>query len=187
MCGTSIYFTLFLVVTVLFKIVLHIIGLVLAFLTRNVEVDALNDAKYSATIIYFSTVMLILIVIINPTVANNPNLDDAVWTILCFMMIFMFLGLTFIPKVSLLTLHLNYTNKRGINNIIITNFHKQMIALYRDPHGKYTFKQFTIGASQLKKSGDSQGDTGVTRLSKGDSFTTCIKNQLPNDCSKSDF
>ena len=60
-----------------------------------------------------------------------------------------------------------------------------MIALYKDPHGKYTFKQYTIGASQLKKSEDSQGDIGVTHLSKGDSFI--IKNQLPNNCSKSDF
>ena len=100
MCGTSIYFTVFLALTVLFKIVLHVIGLVLAFLTRKVEVDALNDAKYSATIIYFSTFILILILITNPVVANNPNLDDAVWTIFVFIMIFMFLGLTFIPKVS---------------------------------------------------------------------------------------
>ena len=62
--------------------------------------DALNDAKYSATIIYYSTFILILILITNPVVANNPNLDDAVWTIFVFIMIFMFLGLTFIPKVS---------------------------------------------------------------------------------------
>ena len=92
---------MFVVLTILFKIVLHVIGLVLAFLTRNVEVDALNDAKYSAMIIYFSTFMLILIAIIFPSTVTNPNLYDGVWTIFMFIMVFMFLGLTFIPKVGL--------------------------------------------------------------------------------------
>ena len=43
-----------------------------------------------------------------------------------------------------------------------------MVALYKDPHGKYAFKPIGVGASNLGKSEESQGNTNLTQLSVRD-------------------
>ena len=84
----------------MYKVIIHVIGLVLAFLTRKVKVDTLNDSKYSAAIIYSSCVMLIIATIIILSLRRH-NLYAGIWTSLVFVQVCVFLGLTFIPKVSL--------------------------------------------------------------------------------------
>ena len=83
----------------LYKVIIHAIGLVLAFLTRKVKIDALNDSKYSAAIIYSSCIMLSLAVVVIVSL-NRQNLYAGIWTSLVFVQVCVFLGLTFIPKVS---------------------------------------------------------------------------------------
>ena len=100
-CGNTIYFPLFIVVAILYKFVLHIIGLVLIFLTRNVEIDVLNDSKYIPTTLYCSTFVLIATCIILPIVSDNRSLDDSIWALIVFINISVFLGFNFIPKVSI--------------------------------------------------------------------------------------
>lgn len=100
-CGNSIYYPLYVVVTVLYKFVLHIIGLVLVFLTRHVEIDVLNDSKYIPITLYCSTFILIVTCIILPVVSDNRNLDRSIWSVIVFINISVFLGFNFIPKVSL--------------------------------------------------------------------------------------
>ena len=81
-----------------YKVIIHIIGLVLAFLTRKVKVDPLNDSRYSAAIIYCSCVMLVLAVIV-VFALSGVNVYAGVWSSFVFAEVCVFLGLTFIPKV----------------------------------------------------------------------------------------
>ena len=99
-CGSTMYFLLFLVLTILYKFVLHIIGFVLIFLTRKVEVDVLNDSKYIPTTLYCATFVLIATCIILPIVSDNRNLDDSIWALIVFINVSVFLGFNFIPKVN---------------------------------------------------------------------------------------
>ena len=85
--------------------IIHVIGLVLAFLTRKIKIDSLNDSKYSTAIIYCSCFILIIATIVNFAV---PGINGfaAAWITVVFIEVCMFLGLTFIPKVSFMfTIH----------------------------------------------------------------------------------
>lgn len=99
--SSSLYYFIYLGFTIICKLVIHVIGLVLAFLTRKVTIDLLNDSRYSAAIIYCSTLLLavgvITIVVLDDA---DGNIYAVVWTSIVFVDVCMFLGLTFIPKVS---------------------------------------------------------------------------------------
>ena len=99
-CGNTIYFPIFLFITILYKFVLHIIGLVLLFLTRNVEVDVLNDSKYLPATIYSSTILLITSFITLYIVSRIQNVLEITWAIFISIMIAIFLGFNYVPKVS---------------------------------------------------------------------------------------
>lgn len=98
-CGISSIFIAYVSLVTLYKAIIHVIGLVLAYLTRKVKIDALNDSKYSAAIIYCSCIMLVLAVVII-ALSGRQNLYAGIWTSLVFVQVCVFLGLTFIPKVS---------------------------------------------------------------------------------------
>lgn len=98
-CGVSPIFIVYLALVMLYKVIIHVIGLVLAFLTRKVKIDPLNDSKYSAAIIYSSCIMLFLAVVVIVSL-NRQNLYAGIWTSLVLVQVCVFLGLTFIPKVS---------------------------------------------------------------------------------------
>ena len=99
-CGNSIYFHFFIALTIIYKLVLHAVALVLAFLTRKVEVDVLNDYRYNTAIIIASSLLLLAVCVTVPVLFDYINWDDAVWSINVFLIISVFLGLTFIPKVA---------------------------------------------------------------------------------------
>ena len=86
--------------SVAYKVIIHVIGLVLAFLTRIVKIDSLNDSKYSTAIIYYSCFNLLVLVPIFIFVISRINEFAYAWTTIVFIEVCMFLGLTFIPKVS---------------------------------------------------------------------------------------
>ena len=100
-CGSTVYYLIWTCLSIVYKLILHIIGLVLAFLIRKIEISALNDSKYSALLIYCSSFVLILIIITIPTNADDPNVVFSLWSVIIFVVILMFLGLTFVPKVRL--------------------------------------------------------------------------------------
>ena len=79
--------------------IIHVVGLVLAFFTRKIKIDPLNDSKYSTAIMYCSCFILILATITRFAV---PGINGfaVVWTLVVFIEVCMFLGLTFIPKVN---------------------------------------------------------------------------------------
>ena len=98
-CGLSSIYIVYFSLALAYKVIIHIIGLVLAFLTRKVKVDPLNDSRYSAAIIYCSCVMLVLAIIV-VFALSGVNVYAGVWTSLVLVEVCIFLGLTFIPKVS---------------------------------------------------------------------------------------
>ena len=99
-CGLSTIYIIYFSLALVYKVIIHVIGLVLAFITRKVKIDTLNDSKYSAAIIYCSCFMLILAVVVIFAL-SGVNTYAAVWTTFVFVEVCVFLGLTFIPKVRL--------------------------------------------------------------------------------------
>ena len=100
-CNSTIYYTMFIVTAVLYKFILHVIGLVLAWLTRKVEIDVLNDYKSTVAIVICSSILLVAICIILPNIITSTFEYYIAWSMLAFMIAVIHLGFTFIPKVSL--------------------------------------------------------------------------------------
>ena len=94
-----LFYRLYLVATITFKLVLHAVGLVLAFLTRNIKVDILNDYRYNVAIIIASSIFMVVICIALPTLSIFVDVFNLVWGVLVLLVTFIYLGLTFIPKV----------------------------------------------------------------------------------------
>ena len=69
-------------------------------MTRKVKIDPLNDSRYSAALIYISCVMLAVAVLLIFLVKDN-NIFAPVWTTFVLLEVCVFLGLTFVPKVSM--------------------------------------------------------------------------------------
>ena len=88
----------YLSLSVAFKLIIHVIGLTLAFMTRKVKIDPLNDSRYSAALMYFSSVVVILGLLFIYLVRGN-DIFAPVWTTLVLLEVCAFLGLTFFPKV----------------------------------------------------------------------------------------
>ena len=99
-CGnSSIHYIIYISFIITFKLVIHVAGLILAFVTRKVKIDPLNDSRYSATLIYISTLLLLVSLVFFLLVEDN-NIYAAVWTTYVLVEVCVFLGLNFIPKVS---------------------------------------------------------------------------------------
>ena len=84
----------------MYKLVLHAVGLVLAFLTRNIKLDVLNDYHYNSAIIVSSSLLLLAVCITTVLLSGYKMRTEIVWAILVFVIISVYLGLTFIPKVG---------------------------------------------------------------------------------------
>ena len=99
-CRPTIYYYTFVLFTIIYKLVLHAVALVLAFLTRNVKVDILNDYHYNTAIIVALS-LLLLAVILNTLLLRGFLIRfDIAWAVIVFLMNSFNLGLTFVPKVS---------------------------------------------------------------------------------------
>ena len=100
-CEANIYYHIFVIFTIIYKLVLHAVALVLSFLTRNIKVDILNDYRHNTVIIVASS-LLMLAVIISTLLFSDYHLRfDIVWAIIVFLANSVYLGLTFIPKVCI--------------------------------------------------------------------------------------
>ena len=104
-CIVTIYYAIYVAIVILYKLVLHVIALVLAWLTRKVEIDALNDYKSTVATIVCSSILLLLLCITLPVpIFNTSAINRTLWPVLASLVILAHLGLTFIPKVSLHTI-----------------------------------------------------------------------------------
>ena len=98
-CETSYFYFAWVILTAIFKLVLHIIAIILAFRIHKIEVDVINDYKYTSIIVYSSTVLILLLVVVIFAASSYTNVSGALTDILIFLEVVTFLGLTFFPKV----------------------------------------------------------------------------------------
>ena len=101
-CGNSIFSTIHLVLFTVYKLVLHAIAVVLAFLIRNVKVSALNDSQETVTIIYASTILLLANTLVITTVFQFVDTISIVWSMFLFCVGMVHLLVTYVPKVSVI-------------------------------------------------------------------------------------
>ena len=106
-CGRSFTNFIYFYLALVYKVVIHVVGLVLAFLTRKVKVDPLNDSRYASIIIYCSC-FLIVLVVVAPFVLPSEIVHYVVLKSLVFVGQCVFLGLTFVPKVRHSMLHYTF-------------------------------------------------------------------------------
>ena len=78
----------------------QLIAVILAFLTRNVEIEILNDSKYIALIIYITSIIVVIMIVCAILLSNYLNADGAVFGGLLYIFITTVLIIVFIPKVS---------------------------------------------------------------------------------------
>ena len=80
--------------------VLQIVGIVLAFQTRSVKISVLNESKFVAAFVYFSSIVIVALVIVNFSLSTYINVSGAIFSGGILLLAIMSLALTFIPKVS---------------------------------------------------------------------------------------
>ena len=99
-CGnSSLHYFIYVGLSVSFKLIIHVIGLILAFLTRKVHIDPLRESRYSAILIYISFAFLIVALVIVFLVEDN-DIYAGIWTTFVLLEVCVFLGLNFVPKVN---------------------------------------------------------------------------------------
>ena len=79
--------------------VLQIVGLVLAFQTRGVEISVMNESIFVAAFVYFSSIVFVALVIVNFALPSYINVSGGIFSGGILLLATMSLALTFIPKV----------------------------------------------------------------------------------------
>ena len=74
----------------------------MAFHIRRVKIKALNDSKETGAIIYINSIILVLMIVAVFVLEGYHNVHAALFGLALFVQATLFLGLLFIPKVSLL-------------------------------------------------------------------------------------
>ena len=81
---------------------LQVLGIILAFQTRKVKIRALNDSKFVAALVYISSIVLVVIVLIMFILRSYINISAALFSGGIIVLATIFLVFTFIPKVHTL-------------------------------------------------------------------------------------
>ena len=79
---------------------LQLVGIILAFQTRKVKIPILNDSKSVTALVYISSIVLVVIVLITFILRGYINISAAVFSGGIILLATFFLALIFIPKVS---------------------------------------------------------------------------------------
>ena len=94
--STSFFFDL---IIFIYLGLLQLVGIILAFQTRKVKIPILNDSKSVATLIYISSIVLVVIVLITFILRGYINVCATVFSGGIILLATFFLALIFIPKV----------------------------------------------------------------------------------------
>lgn len=78
----------------------QLFAVILAFMTRKVEIEILNDAKYVALIIYITSIIITIMIVCAILLSNYLNADAAVFGGLLYIFTTTVLMIVFIPKAS---------------------------------------------------------------------------------------
>ena len=79
---------------------LQFVGIILAFQTRKVKINVLNDSKSVTALIYISSIVLVVIVLITFILRGYINISAGVFYGGIILLATIFLLLMFIPKVN---------------------------------------------------------------------------------------
>ena len=83
-----------------YEALLLIVGIIFAIKVRRVKIKLLNDSKYVAGQIYVSAIALFLLVILTFTLDGYQNISEAVVSGGILLASFVFVALSFVPKVK---------------------------------------------------------------------------------------
>ena len=83
-----------------YLVVLQIIGIILSFQTRKVKVQGLGDSKYIATIVYISSIVIVVLALVTFSLRTYINIGTGIFVAGIFVLTTIILALVFIPKVS---------------------------------------------------------------------------------------
>ena len=87
----------------LYLVLLQIVGIILAFQTRKVKINILNDSKSVAALVYISSIVLVVIVLVTLILRSYINISAALFSAGIIILATVFLIFTFVPKVSIQT------------------------------------------------------------------------------------
>lgn len=82
-----------------YLILLQVVGIILAFQTRKVKITVLNDAKSVTTLVYISSIVLVVIGLVKFFARSYINVSAAIFSSGILVLATVFLALIFIPKV----------------------------------------------------------------------------------------
>ena len=82
-----------------YLVVLQIVGIILSFQTRKVKIQGLRDSKFIATIIYISSIVLVMLALVTFSLRTYINIGVGMFVAGIFILTTTFLALIFIPKV----------------------------------------------------------------------------------------
>ena len=99
-----------------YLVVLQIIGIILSFQTRKVKVQGLRDSKYIATIIYISSIVIVVLALVTFSLRTYINIGTGIFVAGIFILTTIFLALIFIPKVLDNDCMYNHRQKRVSGN-----------------------------------------------------------------------
>lgn len=117
-----------LIVIFVYLVFLQVIGFILAVRTRKVKIKALNDSKFVAAVIYVTSIVLLLMVVVTFALSRYRNVAEVVFSGALMLGTTAFLCLMFVPK---------------------------MASLYHDPMGKDVFgKTNATSTVEIGKSGN---------------------------------
>ena len=80
---------------------LQLVGIILSFQTRKVKIPILNDSKSVATLIYISSIVLVVIVLITFILRGYINVTATIFSGGILLLASIFIALIFIPKVHI--------------------------------------------------------------------------------------
>ena len=87
------------IVYYIYILIVLVVALILAFQTRKVKIDVLNDSKWIAGITYVGVPLIVIFFIFTFVLSSYVQLSSAVYCIGLFLASTNFLALLFIPKV----------------------------------------------------------------------------------------
>ena len=90
---------------------LQLIGFILAVQTRKVKIKALNDSKYVAAIIYVTSIVLVVLVLVTFALSRFLTIAEVFFSGMLMLGTTAFLSLIFIPKVRGLVILLSMCSR----------------------------------------------------------------------------
>jgi gamma-aminobutyric acid type B receptor len=88
-----------------YKGLLQLVAVLMAFHTRRVKIRALNESKETAVIIYFNSITLALLIVVEFALVKYHTVHAALFGMALLLAPTVFLTLIFIPKVLIMYTH----------------------------------------------------------------------------------